>query len=81
MPRLSDAQRRALALLENGPLFYSAGHWRRRGTDGAHPSVIDHLIDRQLVRRIEQRKSCGLTVTLCRLTSTGEQAAKGRDHA
>lgn len=76
MPRLSDAQCRALSILRTGPLFYGHGHWRRRGTAGAHPSIINNLIDRGLVRRIEQRQPCGLTVTLCRLTTTGAQAAK-----
>lgn len=77
MPRTSDAQRRAIDLLQTGPLFYSAGHWRRRGTAGVHPKVIDNLIEQGRVRRIDQRRRCGLTITLCRLTPTGEQAAKG----
>lgn len=76
MLRLSDAQRRAIGILKSGPLFYGCGHWSRRGTTGAHPSVISNLIERGLVRRVEQRQRCGLTVTLCRLTSIGEQAAK-----
>lgn len=76
MPRQSDAQRRAVGLLEAGPLFYSKGRWRRRGTDGVHPDVMDRLIECGSVRRIEQRRNCGFTVTLCRLATPGERAAK-----
>lgn len=77
MPRLSDAQRRALALLRHGPLFLGHGHWGRMGTAGAHPVVIANLIDRGLVRRISQYCRDGRTITLCRLTPAGEHAAKG----
>lgn len=75
-PRLSDAQRRVLSCLETGPLFYSNGRWHRRGVPGAHPSVVTRLIDRGLVRRIEQRCRDGRTIVLCRLVETlGEGAS------
>ena len=72
MPRLSDAQRRALATLEAGPLFYGQRRWRRRGAADVHPDVIVRLIERGLVRRIEQRCRDGRTVTLCRLAAPTE---------